>query len=126
MPLPSFSRSGPARLRASSSFRRARRVLLAPVLLMAASGCSLALDTESAQCSTDADCERFGTYPICQEGVCLPSGLGPQGCFRGAATSEEQFLNQCTRADCVPFDNCARLGRCNPDEALPDLVPRPP
>ncbi|MCY1019337.1 hypothetical protein [Pyxidicoccus sp. MSG2] len=114
MPLPSFS-----------FFRRARRVLLAPVLL-AATGCSLALDTESAQCSTDVDCERFGTYPVCQEGVCMPSGLGPQGCFRGDATRDEQFLNQCTRAECIPFDNCARLGRCNPDEALPDLVPRPP
>ena len=103
-----------------------RRALLVPVLLMAAAGCSLALDTESAQCTADADCERFGTYPVCQEGVCVPSGLGPQGCFRGTASSEEQFLNQCTRAECVPFDNCARLGLCSAGDALPDLVPPVP
>ncbi|QSQ22454.1 hypothetical protein JY651_46305 [Pyxidicoccus parkwayensis] len=114
--LPVTSR-GPSRLRA---------LLLVPALLLALAGCSLALDTESAQCSTDADCERFGTYPLCQEGVCVPSGLGPQGCFRGNASTEEQFLNQCTRAECVPFDNCARLGLCNASDPLPDLVPRPP
>ena len=121
MPLFPSSESAHASRR-SQAFRRA---LLASVFLMAAGGCSLALDTESAQCTTDADCEHFGTYPLCQEGVCVPSGLGPQGCFRGNASSEEQFLNQCTRAECQPFDNCARLGLCNPGEPLPDLVPRP-
>ncbi len=93
-------------------------------LLLAGTGCSLSLDTESTQCATDDDCVRFGTYPVCQEGVCVPSGLGPPGCYRGEASSEDQYLNQCTASQCIAFDNCARLGLCN-GEALPALVPKP-
>ncbi|WP_257460749.1 hypothetical protein [Archangium lipolyticum] len=98
--------------------------LLAVLLLAGTTGCSLVLDSGAAQCATDEDCVRFGSYPICQEGLCVPSGLGPPGCFRGEPSSEEQYRNQCTLAQCVPFDNCARLGLCD-GASLPPLVPKP-
>lgn len=93
-------------------------------LLLASTGCSFIIDSESNQCVTDADCVRFGTYPVCQEGICVPSGLGPPGCFKGDVSTEAQYLNQCTTSQCIPFDNCARLGLCN-GAALPPLVPKP-
>ncbi|MBX3234304.1 MAG: hypothetical protein KIT84_21560 [Labilithrix sp.] len=39
--------------------------------------------------------------------------FGHPGCFRGTPTTNEELLNACTRAACVPFDNCARLGLCD-------------
>ncbi|WNG56361.1 hypothetical protein F0U59_17520 [Archangium gephyra] len=99
------------------------RGLLA-VLLLACTGCSLVVDANANQCVTDADCVTLDSAAICQEGVCVPSGLGPPGCFLGEPSSEEQFLNRCTNSQCIPFDNCARLGLCN-GAALPPLVARP-
>lgn len=97
---------------------------LVAALLLACASCSLTLDSNANQCETDEDCVQFGTYPVCQEGICVPSGLGPPGCFRGEPSSEEQYRNQCTTSQCIPFDNCERLGLCN-GEALPPLVPKP-
>jgi len=91
--------------------------------LLFASGCSLLLDTNTVQCTTDADCEHFGGHPSCQEGVCVPSGLGPEGCFFGTPTTDEEFQNQCSTAECIPFDNCARFGYCTPSDTLPLVAP---
>jgi hypothetical protein len=75
--------------------------------------CSLIIDKNETQCETDSDCAHFGGYPTCQQGVCVPSGLGPDGCFFGTPTTQEEFANQCTTAETMPFDNCSRLGLCD-------------
>ncbi len=79
----------------------------------AAPGCSFVLDKNENQCTVDADCEHFGSHPLCQAGVCVASGLGPPGCFFGEPTTQDQFANQCTTAQTFPFDNCKRLGLCD-------------
>ncbi|HET9623807.1 MAG TPA: protein kinase [Kofleriaceae bacterium] len=40
--------------------------------------------------------------------------LGPRGCVRHAPVQPSDFANQCTTAQTVPFDNCARLHLCDP------------
>jgi hypothetical protein len=83
----------------------------------AVTSCSFVLDQNETQCSTDSDCEHFGGHPSCQAGVCTASGLGPDGCFFGTPSAQSDFANQCTTAQVIPFDNCARLGLCD-DGAL--------
>lgn len=89
--------------------------------MFASAGCSLIIDKGSAQCQTDADCSRFGGHPLCQGGVCVVSGLGPEGCVSSAPASQTDFLNACTTAANVPFDNCSRLGLCGP-QTMPATV----
>ena len=76
-------------------------------------GCSLIIDKSETQCETDSDCEHFGGYPTCQAGVCVPSGLGPDGCYFGTPTAQDEFADQCTTAETMSFDNCGRLGLCD-------------
>jgi len=108
----------------SIASRRTLAILaLAAVAAVAILACSLLVERNPMQCQTDSDCERFGGYPYCTEGVCVASGLGPAGCFRGTPSTEEELLNQCTTGTCVPYDNCAKLGVCS--DSLPSLVSRP-
>jgi hypothetical protein len=99
-------------------------VALAGGAIASTAGCSLILDRSSTQCHTDADCVRFGGHPTCQSGVCVASGLGPEGCVASAPQSQSDYLNACSTAACVPFDNCARLGLCGgaPDGGMPPTV----
>jgi ABC-type phosphate transport system substrate-binding protein len=90
--------------------RRIGAVALA--FAFALTACTLLLDRSSKQCSSDTDCEQFGGHPLCQNGVCAASGLGPADCFFGAANRPQDFANQCSTAQCLPFDNCQRLGLC--------------
>jgi ABC-type phosphate transport system substrate-binding protein len=76
------------------------------------SGCTLLVDRSGAQCATDDDCAKFGSHPFCRQGVCVPSGLGPPGCFAGTPEAPSEFANACSTSVCEPFDNCARLGNC--------------
>jgi hypothetical protein len=46
-------------------------------------------------------------------------------CYACAPTTTTQFLNACTGATCVPFDDVGRLTLLLPDGALPPL-PAPP
>jgi len=96
---------------------------LAAALALAA-GCSMLVERSPSQCKTDDDCTRFGGRPLCQAGVCVASGLGPEGCFYGTPVTEDNLLNQCTTGKCEPYDNCARLQLCS-GAALPSLVPQP-
>jgi hypothetical protein len=93
---------------------------LAGAAMTASAGCSLLLD-RSGQCKTDDDCTQFGGHPFCQGGVCVPSGLGPDGCIIGKPASQTDYLNACTTSACVPFDNCGRLGLCG-SQAVPASV----
>jgi hypothetical protein len=75
--------------------------------------CSLIVDKNETQCSVDADCEHFGGHPYCQEGVCVDSGLGPEGCFYGTPSDGSDFANQCTTSDTFQYDNCKNLNLCD-------------
>jgi hypothetical protein len=64
--------------------------------------------------------------------VCVSSGLGPADCFAGVPQQPANFLNQCSSAQCLSFDNCERLNVCgdasDPDAPLlsppsPDAAP---
>ena len=86
------------------------------------------IDRDMVQCKTDVDCAKFETgdtaYAICSQGVCVNSGLGPRDCFSGTPATTIQYLNACTAAQNMPFDNCARLGLCGAAALPPD--PSPP
>src|SRR4051812_42478125 len=89
-------------------------VLVLVTGLAGAAGCTLLVDRNGQQCSTDADCVHFGGHPSCVSGVCQPSGLGPDGCFVGTPMMQSDYLNACSKAETMAFDNCGRLGMCDP------------
>lgn len=97
--------------------------LLATAAALFAAACSVLLDDDNKQCSTNGDCASFGGLPLCQRGLCVASNLGPEGCFFGTPTTAEQFANQCSTSQCEPFDNCARLGLCAPGAAEAATIP---
>jgi hypothetical protein len=109
------------------------RVVLAAVALgcvTACVACSFLIDKNAIQCVSDADC-HVGFYSSCQRGVCVdPSAVGgsgagacmsPTGCFRCTPEAGTDFLNACTDAGCVSFDNAARLTNLADDGKLKPL-----
>lgn len=106
--------------------RWARAAAGAAVLSLLAVSCSFIFDRTSTQCAVDDDCKAFGAHPYCRQGVCVESNLGPEGCFFGTPTTPAEFANQCSTAQCEKFDNCERLGMCDPGAALPPAVNPPP
>lgn len=77
--------------------------------------CSLVIESRDRQCEEDADCASFGDA-VCNlgAGVCVTptasgssgSGCeGENGCFSCAPQQFEEFLNACTNAPCIPYDN---------------------
>jgi hypothetical protein len=97
------------------------------VVLPLTCACSLMFDRDVKQCTTDLDCAKFATgdtaLAVCSQGVCVDSGLGPRGCFSGTPAATIDYLNACTTAQNMSFDNCARLGLCGDGALLPDPVP---
>jgi hypothetical protein len=98
---------------------RTVRTTMIVALLGAVCGCSFVLDKQADQCSTNADCDKFGGHPLCEAGVCVASGLGPEGCVIDPPVTQSDYLNACSTSKCVPFDNCKRLGICSADTSLP-------
>ncbi|HEX8793141.1 MAG TPA: hypothetical protein VF765_19490 [Polyangiaceae bacterium] len=99
---------------------------MAVATLVTTGACTVLLDHDATQCQSDSDCAKFGEHPYCQQGVCVSSGLGPAGCFYGTPQQSSDFLNQCSTAACLPFDNCQRLGLCNGQSNMSSpLVPPP-
>jgi hypothetical protein len=98
--------------------RNTRRWTLAGAvtLLMTSAACTALLDHDATQCQSDSDCAHFGDHPYCQGGVCVSSGLGPTSCFYGTPQQPQDFMNQCSTAQCLSFDNCQRLGLCDGGE----------
>jgi hypothetical protein len=86
--------------------------------------CSLIVD-RSEQCRNNDDCLSFGNHPICRQGLCVASGLGPADCFYGDPQSPAELANACTTALNIPFDNCHRLGMCQSDAGIPDTLAMP-
>jgi hypothetical protein len=97
-------------------------MILTVALSGAVLGCSFILDPQSNQCRIDADCTKFGGHPTCEAGVCVASGLGPEGCVIDPPVTQRDYLNACSTSKCVPFDNCARLGICSPTTPLPMTI----
>jgi hypothetical protein len=104
----------------SGTARRRTVEVMGLMGLFAVGACTLLVDRSSTQCQTDTDCAKFGSHPYCQSGVCVPSGLQPANCFYGTPQTPQDFENQCSLAECLSFDNCARLGIC--DGGAPDLA----
>lgn len=107
--------------------RRTRwAAIMAAATLLTTGACTALLDHDATQCQSDSDCAKFGQHPYCQQGVCVSSGLGPAGCFYGTPQQPQDFLNQCSTAACMPFDNCQRLGLCDGQTNMSaPLVPPP-
>ena len=99
---------------------------LAMVLVVACAACTLIIDRSTIQCTSDSDCETFGSHPFCSSGVCVPSGLGPEACFFGTPQGRQDFLNQCSAAECQAFDDCQRLGVCDGGAAADAALIAPP
>ena len=103
-----------------------RRLVIATVVLaLFGAACSVLLNHDKTQCTTDADCAHFGGHPYCSNGTCIESGLGPSDCFEGTPMGSSDFANQCSAATCGAFDNCMRLDLCGSDESTPSAVPPP-
>ena len=100
-----------------------RLFLVIAGLAMTVTACSLILDHNDVQCSTDSDCIPFGGHPYCQQNVCVTSNLGPDGCFFGTPMQPADFANQCSTASCSPFDDCSRLGICSGQDLDPAVTP---
>jgi hypothetical protein len=95
------------------------QTMMTLALFGAVTGCSFIIDAKNDQCQRDADCAHFGGYPSCQAGVCVFSGLGPEGCVIDPPKTQNDYLNACSTSKCVPFDNCERLGICSASTPLP-------
>jgi hypothetical protein len=91
-------------------------------LLMSAAACTAILNHQAAQCQTDNDCAAFGDHPYCQAGVCVSSGLGPTNCFYGTPQQPDDFLNQCSNAQCLSFGDydASALDSALVDPPVPD------
>jgi ABC-type phosphate transport system substrate-binding protein len=102
-----------------------------PLALLAVAGCASlaacsALIDRSDQCRVDADC-MFEGHPLCRAGICVSSGLGPKGCFFGTPKTQSDYANACSTAQCIPFNNCMRLGPafCQSNAPFPEEVVMP-
>ncbi|HEY1816567.1 MAG TPA: hypothetical protein VGG74_29675 [Kofleriaceae bacterium] len=102
-----------------------RLVTAAVVLALFGAACSVLLNHDKTQCTTDADCAHFGGHPYCSNGACIESDLGPSDCFEGSAVGSSDFANQCSTASCGAFDNCMRLELCGSDGTAPAAVAPP-
>jgi hypothetical protein len=94
--------------------------------VLACAACTALVDRTATQCEDDLDCQHFGGHPSCQAGVCVSSGLGPADCFYGTPGQPSDFLNQCSTAQCLAFDNCQRLGLCGSASDMDAALAAPP
>jgi hypothetical protein len=89
-------------------------------LFGAGSQCLNGYCTDAVKCAGDADCKE-GT---CRGGFCAvgscESVVADRPCWACAPESRLEFLNACTNATCVPFDQ-ARVTKLSPDGTLPPV-----
>lgn len=125
--LPSYSSTDGARHGSERKRSRGRGALLAGVAILLVSGaCTALVDRNATQCHVDGDCAHFGGHPLCQGGVCVQSNLVPANCFLGTPQQPGDFLNQCSMAECLSFDNCGRLGLCGDAGTISAALVSPP
>jgi hypothetical protein len=112
--------------------------LAAACAAVVAAACSVFLNSDATQCSSDGECARFGnarcdtTKKVCvasgdasaTDGGCWDDGgFGGAGCYACTPTTNDQLLNACAPHQFVRFDNAARIAGFdpnNPRPALPD------
>lgn len=98
------------------------------IWMLASSACSLG-NVSADPCTKNVECETaFGIGSECKDGYC--TAVTNQGCnekdangnpcFSCPPTSDKEFHNGCTDAQCTPFDN-SRLTKLNTDGSLPPL-----
>ncbi len=113
-----------------------------------ATGCSFVVESRDRQCESDEDCAGFDGA-TCDEGVCVAregtaastsastsasstsassttsTGTGgcegPDGCFSCEPIAQVDFLNACTDAACVPYDNAQLEGLLLEDGSVPPV-----
>jgi hypothetical protein len=122
------------------------RALVALGLALVLTACSLIVNKDKDQCSTDGDCAAT-QGAVCLQGVCVlspanaeagadgsadgPLPTADAGCTPKVPAVDTDFLNEkCTTSECIDFDNCARLGACPAFDggeggALPALITPP-
>ncbi|MFO0553517.1 MAG: hypothetical protein U0271_34360 [Polyangiaceae bacterium] len=105
-------------------------VLAIATAMSSSSACSLVIEQRDRQCERDADCASFGDARCdTSAGVCVPQGgagggdncSGPDGCYSCAPVKPVEFLNACTDAQCIPYDNTPLQGLLEPDGSLPPV-----
>jgi hypothetical protein len=121
-------------------------VCAAAIGAAASGGCSVLLDTSAEQCHNNNDCTRFpnavcnlanhlcvmrvaSTQPDAhvdpdgstQTGPGLAACHDETGCIPCPAAATPSFLDACTNAKCITFDNKARLLNMDPDGGLRQL-----
>jgi hypothetical protein len=104
-----------------------KKIIISSIAVASAllTACTLLLNRSGDQCAQDSDCRKLSAGAMCVQGVCVPgtsdsgaldagadSMIGADGCFAGNPQSNLELLNACTTAQCVQFDNCAKLGLC--------------
>jgi hypothetical protein len=105
--------------------KQAPSVVALSGMLALTSACSMTVDRDMQQCTSDRDCIGFETgdtaHAVCSDGICVNSGLGPKGCYYETPKTTVQYLNACTTAEALLFDNCGKLGLCG-GTALPEAT----
>ena len=112
----------------SKAGMRGRIIFWVATAAAAASGCSNILDSSRYHAvadvasdsgpAADGSATSFGD----DAGDDAHCGVDPTvECYACTPTTTDQFLNACTTAACVPFDDTARLANLLPDGALPPL-----
>jgi hypothetical protein len=98
-------------------------------------GCSFMVESRDRQCERDADCSGLeGAVCDVAGGVCVPSAStttssssssggceGPDGCYACAPETQVQFLEACTDAECIPYDNAQLEGLLEEDGSVPPV-----
>lgn len=100
------------------------RLALLAVMVVGPAACSLVVEQRDRQCASDSDCAKLSPGAVCRDEVCVAPPTSAATCASGEPTTPAQFLNRCTDAQCIPFDNCARLGLCN-GQARPARIDPP-
>ncbi len=104
-------------------------LMVAAAAVAAPSGCSFVIESRDRQCERDDDCEGFDNATCdVAAGVCVPLGstgsaacVGEDGCYACAPEQQEEYLNACTDAECVPYDNAQLQGLLLEDGSLPPV-----
>lgn len=96
--------------------------------ISAVSACSLG-NVTADPCTKNSECEAaFGLGSECKDGYCTPvtntgcnaKDANGNACYSCPPTTDVEFHNGCTDAQCAPFDP-ARVTKANPDGSLPPL-----
>lgn len=141
--LPNTKRSGPEPSGASllevvsvpsrSTTRSLALVASSAAALAWLAGCSFVVESRDRQCERDADCAGLENA-VCDlaGGVCVPDSStttttssggceGPDGCYACPPQTQVQFLEACTDAECIPYDNTQLEGLLEPDGSVPPV-----